>query len=149
MRLTPPEYKLIKYLQDLNKIFIATDTVPVEELKKFCSLFLRNDIAGIRFTAMFESCYDKTNQEQFQFYTLSRKIDDLIVGKMDSVPIFKRYDRLIGNIMGVSGQDNERYKEMRSVYSKNELAFQFQSVVVPKKVKPSKEVFKFDPVNLM
>jgi hypothetical protein len=148
MQLTPPEYNLIKYLQDLNKIFISTDTVPIEELKEFCSLFLRDSIAGIRFTAMFESCYDNANQEQFQFYNLARKIDDLIVAKMVNVPIFKEYDRVISSIMGGAGATSKRYIEMKTMYSKND-SFQFLSVVCPKKVKATKELFKFDPANLM
>jgi len=149
MQLTPPEYKLIKCLQDLNKIFITTGTIPVEELKKFCSIFLGNSIAGSRFVAMFESCYNKVNKDQLQFYQLSRRMDNLMIEQMTAGSIFKKYDIRMGNIMDLlSGAPYTRYQRMHNEYLDNE-SFQFESIVIPKKVKATKKVFKFDPANLM
>lgn len=151
MQLTPPEQKLIKHLQHLNKIFIRTRIIPTKKLEEFCSIVLNNESAACRFVAMFESCYQKEREEQRQFYELSRRIDELMVAQMDNHSMFKKYDKMMGDVMDSMMPNNHsysKYRELYNEYSKKD-SFQFQSIVIPKRVKVERKVFKFNPANLM
>jgi hypothetical protein len=145
--MTLAEYKMIDFLQRINKKFIKEKKLTDIRLKEFCTFVLSDLTASVRFAAMYDTC--KPDQE---FYELSRYIDQKIVMKMDSVGIFKRYDAMMVNAMDSSNNNSlsTEYIKLVKKYVKEE-SFIFNKIKIPKFKssigKPQKPQ-KFDPANL-
>ena len=144
--MTLAEYKMIDFLQRINKKFIKEKKLTDIRLKEFCKLVLSDPTASVRFAAMFDTC--KPDQE---FHKLSRYIDQRMVSRMDSVGIFKRYDNMMVNAMdsGASHPLSIKYIKLTKKYAKEGVIF--NKIKIPKFKssigKPQKPQ-KFDPANL-
>lgn len=153
MEFLPSEYSLIKCMQKINKDYQATRRISNQNLKKFCISVLKTEATKSRFAAMYESCYNNKSAEQFEFYKLSRKIDEEIVAKMEKVTLFRKYDKMMTFILDTMGDGQGhpmtiKYEELRGIYQKNN-SFRFKSILIPEKSKEKKKAYKFDPANLM
>lgn len=145
--MTPCEYNLINFLQRMNKRYIKEKKLSDIILKRFCNMVLSDPLSSVRFAAMYDTCGGAITDRDF--YDLSRYIDNRLVSKMDSVPLFKKYDDMMCNVMdsGKSNTLSEKYIKLTKKYHRD--GFLFKEILIPKlKRAKSQKPQKFDPVNL-
>lgn len=145
--MTPSEYKLIGFLQRINKKYIREKKLNDVTLKQFCKIVLSDPSSSVRFAAMYDTCRSTIPGQEF--HTLSRYIDQKLVSRMDFVGLFKKYDKMMCNVMD-TGKETPLSKRFIKLTDKYKMeGFLFNEIVVPKfkPFKPQKPQ-KFDPANL-
>jgi hypothetical protein len=154
------QYGLFRILKKMDDIRERKKIISYDKLVKFCEQYLLTIENSIIFTGMYDGCWNfKTNTSyknyRYNFYSLSRYIDDEIMKKKDVESIFNLYDKKMEYILNLTIIENkilyDKFNELREKYLKEDDIFNFDSLQKPDSGIKVKQIvkYKFDPTNLL